>query len=99
MATKPRDTPPDTAGGAMRANISTAEERRAGAAAMGRARTPAKGEAARVNGRKAPPGPGRTPKPLEAFPCTCGRGDALEGHPTTCPRGRTIWRRRKAGTL
>jgi hypothetical protein len=64
---------------------------------MGRARTPAKVAAARENGRKAPPGPGRTPKPLEEFACTCG-GSGLD-HKTTCPRGRAIWRRRKAGKL
>ncbi len=97
MATKRKETPPTTAGGALSSGASTEEERRAGAAAMGRARTPAKIAAARANGRKAPPGPGRPARPLEEFACTCG-GSGLD-HKTTCPRGQAIRRRQKAGTL
>ena len=76
-----------------------AEARRQAARVMGSARTEAKAAAVRQNGRKAPPGPGRRPRPLSSYDCTCGRGESLEGHPTTCPRGLVIWRRRKAGTL
>jgi len=83
----------------LKRHEATPEERRAAASAMGSSRTDAKTAAARLNGRKAPPGPGRTPRPLAAIACTCGRGDALEGHPTTCPRGLAIRRRTKAGTL
>jgi hypothetical protein len=41
----------------------------------------------------------KTPRPIESFECTCGRGDTLEGHPTTCPRGLVIYRRKKQGKL
>jgi len=63
---------------------------------LGSIKTEKKAEASRRNGRLHG---GRPPRPLAEFPCTCGRGDALEGHPTTCPRGLTIRRRQKAGKL
>ena len=71
------------------------EARKRAAAVLGGARTEAKARAARENGAKNPGG--RAPMPLSSFPCTCGRGDSLDGHPTTCPRGVTIWRRRRKG--
>jgi hypothetical protein len=74
------------------------EARRVAARLMGSASTERKRAAAAVNGAKVK-NPGRKPKPLSEFVCTCGRGDELEGHPTTCPRGLNIYRRRKAGKL
>lgn len=66
---------------------------------MGSVSTEAKAAAARANGAKAPAGPGRNPKPLADYVCTCGAGNAIDGHKTTCPRGQAIRRRMKAGTL
>jgi hypothetical protein len=62
---------------------------------IGSIRTEKKARASAENGKQG----GRPQKDLSEIPCTCGRGDALEGHPTTCPRGLAIRRRRKAGTL
>lgn len=73
----------------------TPEEVRRVYSAMGKRKTPAKASAAAVNGTKG----GRPQTPLAEIPCTCGKGDVLEGHPTTCPRGLAIYRRKKAGTL
>jgi hypothetical protein len=74
----------------------TEEARREAARLMGRARTPAKIEAARrnapINGLLG----GRPRKSLSEIPCNCGRGDSLEGHPTSCLRGLAIRRRQKA---
>ena len=67
----------------------TAEELRRALGYIGSIRTPKKAASSASNGRLG----GRPAKPLNEFPCTCGRGDALEGHPTTCPRGRAIRRR------
>jgi hypothetical protein len=82
------------------------EEARRAAAVLGSSRSEKKQEAARENLLKARrtfaergQAPGREPRPIESFECTCGRGDTLEGHPTTCPRGLTIYRRRKQGKL
>lgn len=58
---------------------------------VGSIKTPKKSAASAANGKKG----GRPIKPLAAIPCTCGRGDTLEGHPTTCPRGLAIRRRMK----
>lgn len=69
----------------------TPEEFKRVFSAMGRRRTPAKTAAATQNGQKG----GRPQTPLSDFPCTCGKGDALEGHPTTCPRGLAIYRRKR----
>jgi hypothetical protein len=41
--------------------------------------------------------PGRKPRPLDSFSCTCG-GEGLD-HKTSCPRCLAIYRRRKAGRL
>ncbi len=69
----------------------TPEEMRRVMTYIGNIRTPAKVEASRRNGANG----GRPRLPLSEIPCTCGRGDALEGHPTTCPRGLAIRRREK----
>ena len=71
------------------------EELRRALAYVGSIKSPKKSAASAVNGRLG----GRPLKPLTDIPCTCGRGDTLEGHPTTCPRGLAIRRREKAGTL
>jgi len=97
MPTKRKETAPTTAGGALSAAVSSDEQRRAAAALMGSATSERKKQTSAANGRKAPPGPGRTPKPLEAFPCTCG-GSGLD-HKSTCPRGQAIRRRQKASRL
>ena len=83
----------------MTSRVATPEQRRQAASDMGSASTDAKRDAARENGKKAPPGPGRTPRPISEIRCTCGAGESLEGHPTTCPRGLAISRRKKAGKL
>lgn len=62
---------------------------------IGSIKTPKKSAASAANGVKG----GRPQKPLAEIPCTCGRGETLEGHPTSCPRGLAIRRRQKAGTL
>ena len=96
------DTTNTNAAAALRTAATDPDARREAARLMGSARTPAKAAAAKRNangpGRKANPG-GRPLKALADIPCTCGRGDALEGHPTTCLRGLAIRRRRKAGKL
>ena len=74
----------------------TLEEIRRALGVIGRIRTPKKAAASRTNGRLYG---GRPQKPLAEIPCTCGRGEAMDGHPTTCPRGRAIRRRQKAGKL
>lgn len=74
----------------------TMEERRAAAAAMGSARTPAKMAASRRNGILGADSGGRPPKPLNEIECRCGAGDALTGHKWDCPRGQAIKRRMKA---
>lgn len=83
------------AGAAMHSGSEDA--RREAARLLGMARSERKAAASRANGAKSR---GRRPlKPLPEFPCTCGRGESIEGHPTTCPRGRAIRRRQKAGVL
>lgn len=84
---------------ALRRQSATDEERKQAAAMMGSARTEAKAAASRENGKKAPPGPGRSLSPLDSIRCTCAAGDSLEGHKWDCPRGQAIKRRMKAGTL
>ena len=72
------------------------------AAVMGSIKSEKKSAAARQNilaAKAAGIVGGRPQKALSEIPCTCGRGEALEGHPTTCPRGRAIRRRQKAGQL
>lgn len=81
----------------MTGTSAEAAARRIAARVLGSAKSERKAATSRANGRLAPPGPGRPPRPLLTFPCTCGRGPALEGHPTTCKRGRAIRRRQKAG--
>ena len=75
------------------------EERRAAAAAMGSARTPAKTAAARRNGFKPGHsfGKGRSPVPLLEIDCSCEAGEALDAHHWRCPRGQAIKRRQKEG--
>jgi len=80
----------------MAENQPTPEEIRRALGVIGSIKTEKKAEASRANGRLYG---GRPPRPLAEIPCTCGRGDALEGHPTTCPRGRALRRRQKAGKL
>lgn len=63
---------------------------------LGSIRTEAKAAASRANGRKASPGPGRTPRPLSEYGCTCGAEDDAY-HRATCPRGAAYRRRQKAG--
>jgi hypothetical protein len=75
------------------------EERREAARLMGSLTSDRKARSSAENGKLAPPGPGRSPKPLEEYPCTCAVGDSLDGHRWNCPRGQAIKRRRKAGTL
>jgi hypothetical protein len=75
------------------------EARREAARLMGMATTEAKQRAARENGKKSRPGPGRTPTPLREIACTCLARDAMEGHRWDCPRGQAIKRRQKAGRL
>jgi hypothetical protein len=70
----------------------TDEEIRRTLSYVGSIKTPKKSAASAENGRLG----GRPQKPLSEIPCTCGRGDSMEGHPTTCPRGLAIRRRRKA---
>jgi len=70
-------------------------EVRAALGYIGSIKTPKKAAASAANGIKG----GRPQKPLSEIPCTCGRGETLEGHPTSCPRGLAIRRRAKAGTL
>jgi hypothetical protein len=38
-------------------------------------------------------------KPLQDIPCTCGKGEAIDGHLVSCRRGQAIKRRQKAGVL
>jgi len=85
--------------GTLAGNDSSPEERRQAAAMMGRARTPAKVEAARRNGLLAIGKGGRPIKPLFLIECRCEAGEAMDGHRWDCPRGQAIKRRRKAGTL
>lgn len=75
------------------------EARREAARLMGRARTPAKIEKARINAPINGLKGGRPTKPLSEIPCKCGAGDALDGHTWDCLRGQAIKRRKKTGTL
>ncbi len=86
------------AGNSLATKSATENERRAAAAAMGSARTPAKSEASRRNGILGAMSGGRPQKPLSAIECRCGAGDALTGHKWNCPRGQAIKRRQKAET-
>ena len=86
-------------GASLRAADTTAEARREAARLMGSVTSELKAQRARENGRKAPPGPGRSQLPLSEITCTCEAGEALEGHRWNCPRGQAIKRRKKAGTL
>jgi len=70
--------------------------RREAARLMGSATSERKKRSSAANGRLVK-NPGRKPRPLATFPCTCG-GEGLD-HKTTCPRGLAIYRRRKAGKL
>ncbi len=76
-----------------------AEARREAARLLGAATSERKRQTSAENGRKSVQAEnnGRPRRPLSEIPCTCGRGEALEGHPTTCARGRAIRRRQKAG--
>lgn len=75
----------------------TDEARRAAAALLGSIKTEAKATSSRENGKKAPPGPGRSPVALAEIRCTCDAGEALEGHRWNCPRGQAIKRRQAQG--
>lgn len=81
----------------LRAGSSNEEARRDAARLLGMFTSEREKAHSAANGRLAPPGPGRTPLPLEQIRCTCG-GDGLD-HKSTCPRGQAIRRRRNAGTL
>ena len=81
----------------LAAKDATPEERRAAAALMGSARTPAK--MAAVEKARAARSPeqlgGVKPRSLQSIPCTCDAGEALEGHRWNCARGQAIKRRTK----
>ena len=84
----------ETTGAGLRGSDSDA--RREAARLLGRATSERKKRSSAANGRLVK-NPGRKPRPLDSFPCTCG-GEGLD-HKTTCPRGLAIYRRRKAGKL
>jgi hypothetical protein len=84
----------ETTGAALQGGDAAA--RREAARLMGGATSERKKRSSAANGRLVK-NPGRKPRPLESFPCTCG-GEGLD-HKTTCPRGLAIYRRRNAGKL
>jgi len=84
---------------ALASKDASAEQRREAARLMGRAVTPAKIAANRINGPINGLKGGRPVLPLSQIACTCGAGEGLEGHKSYCPRGQAIARRRKSGKL